>query len=52
MAAPLESSVVRIYSKSGKVVGAGFLVSSKHVFTLLTTFIISSESDSANYQKN
>ncbi|MCA1990847.1 MAG: trypsin-like peptidase domain-containing protein [Coleofasciculus sp. S288] len=33
MAAPLESSVVRIYSKSGKVVGAGFLVSSKHVLT-------------------
>ncbi|GAB4194739.1 MAG: hypothetical protein Fur006_40720 [Coleofasciculaceae cyanobacterium] len=33
MAAPLESSVVRIYSKSGKVVGAGFLVSSKYVIT-------------------
>lgn len=33
MAAPLESSVVRIYSKSGKVIGAGFLVSSRHVLT-------------------
>ncbi|MBW4680128.1 MAG: SUMF1/EgtB/PvdO family nonheme iron enzyme [Microcoleus vaginatus WJT46-NPBG5] len=33
MAAPLESSVVRIYSKSGKVVGAGFLVSSKYILT-------------------
>jgi KaiC/GvpD/RAD55 family RecA-like ATPase len=33
MAVPLEPSVVRIYSKSGKVVGAGFLVSSKHVLT-------------------
>jgi WD40 repeat protein len=33
MAAPLESSVVRIYSKSGKVVGGGFLVSSKYVLT-------------------
>jgi formylglycine-generating enzyme required for sulfatase activity len=33
MAAPLESSVVRIYSKSGKVIGAGFLVSSKQVLT-------------------
>ncbi|MBD2538188.1 SUMF1/EgtB/PvdO family nonheme iron enzyme [Coleofasciculus sp. FACHB-SPT36] len=33
MAVPLELSVVRIYSKSGKVIGAGFLVSSKHVLT-------------------
>ncbi|MEP0884634.1 trypsin-like peptidase domain-containing protein [Trichocoleus sp. ST-U3] len=33
MVAPLESSVVRIYSKTGKVVGAGFLVSSTHVLT-------------------
>ena len=33
MAAPLKSSVVRIYSKSGKVVGAGFLVSSKYILT-------------------
>jgi len=33
MAAFLESSIVRIYSNSGKVVGAGFLVSPKHVLT-------------------
>ncbi|MEJ6486294.1 AAA-like domain-containing protein [Nostoc punctiforme UO1] len=33
MATPLESSVVRIYSNSGKVVGAGFLVSQKCVLT-------------------
>ncbi|MBD1938807.1 trypsin-like peptidase domain-containing protein [Microcoleus sp. FACHB-68] len=33
MPAPLESSVVRIYSKSQKVVGAGFLVSSKYILT-------------------
>jgi formylglycine-generating enzyme required for sulfatase activity len=33
MAVPLESSVVRIYSKSGKVIGAGFLVSSKYILT-------------------
>ncbi|MEI6444981.1 MAG: AAA-like domain-containing protein [Nostocales cyanobacterium ELA583] len=33
MATPLESSVVRIYSNSGKVVGAGFLVSQKYILT-------------------
>ncbi|MBP5977948.1 trypsin-like peptidase domain-containing protein [Brasilonema sp. CT11] len=33
MTTPLESSVVRIYSNSGKVVGAGFLVSQKHILT-------------------
>lgn len=33
MLAPLESSVVRIYSKSGTVVGAGCLVSSKYILT-------------------
>ncbi|NES25407.1 MAG: S1 family peptidase, partial [Symploca sp. SIO3E6] len=33
MVKPLESSVVRIYSKSGKVVGAGFLVSPQHILT-------------------
>jgi hypothetical protein len=33
MAIPLESSVVRIYSNSGKVVGAGFLVSQKYILT-------------------
>ena len=33
MVAPLEASVVRIYSKSGKLVGAGFLISSKYVLT-------------------
>ncbi|BAY43837.1 peptidase S1 and S6 chymotrypsin/Hap [Scytonema sp. HK-05] len=29
----LESSVVRIYSNSGKVVGAGFLVSQQYILT-------------------
>ncbi len=33
MVIPLELCVVRIYSNSGKVVGAGFLVSQKHVLT-------------------
>ncbi|MDZ7994594.1 MAG: AAA-like domain-containing protein [Nostoc sp. EfeVER01] len=33
MATPLELSVVRIYSNSGKVVGAGFLVSQKYILT-------------------
>ncbi len=33
MVTPLESSVVRIYSNSGKVIGAGFLVSQKHILT-------------------
>lgn len=33
MPAPLESCVVRIYSKSDKVIGAGFLVSAKHILT-------------------
>ncbi|MGK7872613.1 MAG: trypsin-like peptidase domain-containing protein [Xenococcaceae cyanobacterium] len=33
MSAPFESSVVRIYAKSGKVVGAGFLVSYKLILT-------------------
>lgn len=33
MTAPLELSVVRIYSNSGKVVGAGFLVSPKYILT-------------------
>ena len=29
----LQSSLVRIYSKSGKVIGAGFLVSQKYILT-------------------
>jgi len=33
MVTPLESSVVRIYSISNQVIGAGFLVSAKHVLT-------------------
>jgi energy-coupling factor transporter ATP-binding protein EcfA2 len=33
MTALLESSVVRFYSKSGAVIGAGFLVSQKHILT-------------------
>ncbi|KYC39203.1 hypothetical protein WA1_31135 [Scytonema hofmannii PCC 7110] len=33
MTAPLEFSVVRIYSNNNKVVGAGFLVSQKHILT-------------------
>lgn len=33
MAAPLELSIVRIYSNSGKVIGAGFLVSQKYILT-------------------
>ncbi|MFB8790863.1 MAG: serine protease [Potamolinea sp.] len=33
MTASLESSIVRIYSKSEVVIGAGFLVSSQHVLT-------------------
>jgi len=33
MVKSLESSVVRIYSKSGQVVGAGFLVSPQHILT-------------------
>lgn len=34
MAAPLESSyIVRIYSNSGRVIGAGFLVSQKYILT-------------------
>ncbi|MEH1841530.1 MAG: trypsin-like peptidase domain-containing protein [Nostoc sp.] len=33
MAAPLESSIVRIYSNSGKVIGAGLLVSQKYILT-------------------
>jgi hypothetical protein len=33
MVATLESSVIRIYSTSGKVVGAGFLVSPKRILT-------------------
>ncbi|MBD2385910.1 nSTAND1 domain-containing NTPase [Cylindrospermum sp. FACHB-282] len=33
MAAPFESSIVRIYSNSGKVIGAGFLVSQKYILT-------------------
>ena len=33
MTSTLELSVVRIYSNSGKVVGAGFLVSQKYIFT-------------------
>lgn len=33
MTAPLESSIVRIYSRSGEVIGAGFLVSSQQVLT-------------------
>jgi WD40 repeat protein len=33
MVAPLESSIVRIYSSSGKVIGAGFLVSQKYIIT-------------------
>ncbi|MCW5316503.1 hypothetical protein GTQ43_22595 [Nostoc sp. KVJ3] len=35
MVAPLESSIVRIYSNSnkGKVIGAGFLVSQKYIIT-------------------
>ncbi|NEQ21427.1 MAG: TIR domain-containing protein [Microcoleus sp. SIO2G3] len=33
MVATLESSVIRIYSNSGKVVGAGFLVSQKRILT-------------------
>ncbi|OYD89654.1 hypothetical protein CDG76_34275 [Nostoc sp. 'Peltigera membranacea cyanobiont' 210A] len=33
MPTPLESSVVRIYSKYDKVVGAGFLVSEKYILT-------------------
>ena len=33
MNAPLESSVVRIYAKSGTVIGAGCLVSQKQILT-------------------
>ncbi|NET61425.1 MAG: AAA family ATPase [Symploca sp. SIO2E6] len=33
MAVQLEPSVVRIYASSGKVVGAGFLVSPQHILT-------------------
>ncbi|MCC5599388.1 nSTAND1 domain-containing NTPase [Nostoc favosum] len=33
MAAPLELSIVRIYSNGGKVIGAGFLVSQKYILT-------------------
>ncbi|MBE9039733.1 PD40 domain-containing protein [Oscillatoriales cyanobacterium LEGE 11467] len=33
MASQLESSVVRIYANSGKVIGAGFLVSPQHILT-------------------
>ena len=33
MTKPLESSVARIYSKSGEVIGAGFLVATKHIIT-------------------
>jgi hypothetical protein len=33
MTRPLERSVVRIYSNEGKVIGAGFLVSQKHILT-------------------
>ncbi|MBN3924502.1 trypsin-like peptidase domain-containing protein [Nostoc sp. NMS4] len=33
MAAPLDSSIVRIYSNGGKVIGAGFLVSQKYILT-------------------
>lgn len=33
MVTPLESSIVRIYSRSNEVIGAGFLVSAKHVLT-------------------
>ncbi len=33
MSTPIELSVVRIYSNSDRVVGAGFLVSQKYIFT-------------------
>ena len=33
MTQPLESSIVRIYSHKGKVIGAGFLVSRQHILT-------------------
>ncbi|WP_293338112.1 CHASE2 domain-containing protein [Microcoleus sp. CAWBG58] len=33
MVSPLESSVVRIYSRSGLPIGAGFLVSDKYILT-------------------
>jgi WD40 repeat protein/energy-coupling factor transporter ATP-binding protein EcfA2 len=33
MVAPLELSIVRIYSNSNKVIGAGFLVSQKYIIT-------------------
>jgi S1-C subfamily serine protease len=33
MVKALESSIVRIYSNSGQVIGAGFLVSQKHILT-------------------
>ncbi|BAY87689.1 peptidase S1 and S6 chymotrypsin/Hap (plasmid) [Calothrix parasitica NIES-267] len=33
MVTPLESSIVRFYSQAGKVIGAGFLVSKKHILT-------------------
>lgn len=33
MAALLDSSIVRIYSNGGKVIGAGFLVSQKYILT-------------------
>lgn len=33
MPAPFDSSIVRIYSKSERVVGAGFLVSTKYILT-------------------
>ncbi|GET43308.1 S1 family peptidase [Microseira wollei] len=33
MTKPLESSLARIYSKSGEVIGAGFLVTAKHILT-------------------
>ncbi|MEA5507212.1 trypsin-like peptidase domain-containing protein [Halotia wernerae UHCC 0503] len=33
MSVPLELSVVRIYAKNGKVIGAGFLVAQKYILT-------------------
>ncbi|MEB3180125.1 MAG: AAA-like domain-containing protein [Nostocaceae cyanobacterium] len=47
MTVPLESSIVRIYSNNGKVVGAGFLVSQKRILTcahvMCDAFVLSRE---------
>ncbi|MBE9039734.1 trypsin-like peptidase domain-containing protein [Oscillatoriales cyanobacterium LEGE 11467] len=49
MASQLEPSVVRIYANSGKVVGAGFLVSPQHILTCahVIAFALGIRADSA-----